>query len=1374
MAAEINKNNTTTGNIEKNILSQNKIPGCDQLTRPEEIKALSKYLGNIKKVQEKHTTLQKDNLEVPGRTTGRIPKVSIPDHVEPLSESRNREKAKIYDESSRVKLEENHKPEKLNRGRVGLRTSEKETELSQRKEELEDDREVNLSNRREKLEGSTKEIELNKGKVSITDQRDSELRTHKESLEVPHGGVELPRVRESLEDSREMSLEDHRESLEDNRNISLGEYKESLKVTGETTLSNHRENLEDTREVNLGNVREPLKNTEETELKNYRESLSDQREVNLSSVREPLRKGEDVDLEDYRESLRNVPEDIDLEDYQDPLVDERDTRLSMIQEKLREAEEITSLSGIKEKLDYGDNLEINFLEDYKEELPLSSEGEVDSLGDSSPEALNFGNNLGPIDDLRGTTVGLEPEPGETTGLEDYVDPLTDERETELEDYRDPLDYGNNLEPTNDLRGTVVDLEPEPEETKELEDYQDPLDYGDNLEPVSELEDHVESLDYGDNLDPVDDLRGTVIDLEPEPEETTELEDYREELDYGDNLGDSDNFLEDHVEKLNPEPEETKELEDYIDSLIDERETELEDYRDPLDYGNNLEPTDDLRGTTIELEPEPEETGELEDYQEKLDYGDNLEEPSELGDYIDSLENIEEVDSLEDHIEKLEGTRESELGDNVEELPEHSDGPRSEGSVNYVDPREEGVELYDGALERPEVDSGVENYIDLSSGEEGIELYDGALERPEVDSGVENYIDLSSGEEDDITLRTGTVIKPAASQEAPRADGKYVHLRTDTGLNVVQTYIDPETGEETEERADSATTTDLEEIKQISELTGDEMYNKAMEFMERTESAEWEKKVQSLVSSYLSSSKISPDRALEFEMRLDKEIQIFKNAIDSTPINRTGVEKMPPMEKPDFSWSTFNVNDYLRYAAEKTVGAHDGELRETLIQETLSALVQARDLLERSTKSNRDRLPGDDLGLIGDLISSGVSGALDNLGSRLVNAGTAAFSSKPNLDTPINRPKSDEDEETTGWVAGNNRISQSDPGVANYSAFKEKEKKVHEEIRGGGESKGSSFLKKIGQTLKGALLGTSGGNENYSFGENYLRGVGIQTTIEELCTGTKALPNSVETLKKWLRESPYITSPNKFSSTKNSEFRIQTLDSDAYWELALEPYVGEANGGLNYLPGLHEINLRNIVQHGVNTAYNRWIPYTGFDLQKTKMTSKSLQLYDGEISYPVSMESLNEFRITIADDQYKSWRTYFEECAKASVYNSEGHDEEFYKNGEELTAIDTGNICIAMYKNITFRCRVYILTPQYSTIHKYDLLLVLKDFTEEHSGELDGGAGDLTVSFSIVGENPTEGFEFTTAPETAPQKENNTGKIVGSIIEHGINTAVKLL
>jgi len=39
------------------------------------------------------------------------------------------------------------------------------------------------------------------------------------------------------------------------------------------------------------------------------------------------------------------------------------------------------------------------------------------------------------------------------------------------------------------------------------------------------------------------------------------------------------------------------------------------------------------------------------------------------------------------------------------------------------------------------------------------------------------------------------------------------------------------------------------------------------------------------------------------------------------------------------------------------------------------------------------------------------------------------------------------------------------------------------------------------------------------------------------------------------------------------------------------------------------------------------------------------------------------------------------------------------------------------------------------LKKYRLLCVLKDFSEDYVGEIDAGGTDLTVTFSIVGENP---------------------------------------
>ena len=493
-----------------------------------------------------------------------------------------------------------------------------------------------------------------------------------------------------------------------------------------------------------------------------------------------------------------------------------------------------------------------------------------------------------------------------------------------------------------------------------------------------------------------------------------------------------------------------------------------------------------------------------------------------------------------------------------------------------------------------------------------------------------------------------------------------------------------------------------------------------------------------------------------------------------------------MKLPKFGLESLNLSNYLRWTAEKAVGwtGVHGEARQLLVNETLAGLVVARDELEKVTKSNRYRLPGNDGGLLGDLVSGGVSGALDNLGDKLGDAVNSIVGSKSvDISNPLNRP--DENKfKYNGFEEANTRSTSSNASnpIKSQSVFSYDEIELLSKITNEGAKKNSSssFWKKAGSALKDMALGSSGGERTYSFKNNYISGKGILITLEELCgisSDTDDTTNTVEGLYNVLKSSPFITTPDKFTSTGYSNYNIQTLDTNAFWEIALEPYAGPENGDLNYLPGIHEINIRNIVMHGVNTAYNKWIPFTSFDLQKSKMTSKTLSLYDGEISYPVSMEFTNELRITIADDQYKSWRRYFEECAKAAIYNSEGHTSDYYilpPDEYSLTAIDTNNVCIAMYKNICFRCRIYVMTPQYSTIQKFDLLLVMKDFSEEYTGDIGDGAGDLTVSFSIVGENPNEGKipEVKVIQHKAPDNSSKTD--YGSIVESGVNSVMKLI
>jgi hypothetical protein len=1328
-------------NIENEILKQNKIPGCDQLTRPEEVKALSKYLKSIRTTQENHTSLEKDNLELPGRTTGRIPEInSLEDYIEGLDGVRGIKS--LYKESSREPLSDNRNSDSAeNHGLYTEKTREnlydpRKTELEKRREDIVNKKNIlepTLEDRREELTEEPKELKsLGTEKLNlegVRDVRNLYINT-KENLKVPEKDLELGKKRESLIDNHNLELDLTRIDLEGFKDLS---YKEQLEVDSKNELDTTRISLEKTIETSeLSSYREDLKETPEEldELEDHREKLNSGKDnlkeledtkvklrnpvddAELSKTKVSLeRTVEDKELETYRENLRKTPEELDeLENHK---------------ESLRSGEELKSLP--EDKITLGGTVKVlEELGNTKIDLEGTEESEISTLEDYRENLSVEDNNS-----LEDTRVDLK-------GTVEY-------EASELEDARINLTGTEESEPKS-LEDKRIDLEDTKEsEPKALENERIDLENTEESE-ISTLEDYRENLSVEDN----NSLEDTRIDLTGTKEaEMSTLEDYRENLSVEDN-----NSLEDtRIDLTGTKEAEMSELEDYLDDLENTKDyeaSELEDTRIDLTGTKEFEPKS-LEDERINLEGTKEyESSSLED--ERID-----------------LKGTEEAEpeSLEDFIDKLEDTRDFELEDEKLELPETS----GDGYEGYTPLGPEELDslggninnFYDSLLEVPEIADAPRQSGDYTPlGPEELDslggdlgnFYDSILEVPETDN--ENY--LSPEEVEKIIENPeqqynykDKLPEVAKGNSAPRVE-------TEGSYN----YLSPEEVEKIIENP----TYFYNQQKEIPE-TDNENYLSPEEV---------EKIIENPTYFYNQQKEIPDAQAPDGQ-------EIYKYS-ENPELSSEQVEG-PPMKLPKFGLESLNLSNYLRWTAEKAVGwtGVHGEARQLLVNETLAGLVVARDELEKVTKSNRYRLPGNDGGLLGDLVSGGVSGALDNLGDKLGDAVNSIVGSKSvDISNPLNRP--DENKfKYNGFEEANTRSTSSNASnpIKSQSVFSYDEIELLSKITNEGAKKNSSssFWKKAGSALKDMALGSSGGERTYSFKNNYISGKGILITLEELCgiSSDTDDTNTVEGLYNVLKSSPFITTPDKFTSTGYSNYNIQTLDTNAFWEIALEPYAGPENGDLNYLPGIHEINIRNIVMHGVNTAYNKWIPFTSFDLQKSKMTSKTLSLYDGEISYPVSMEFTNELRITIADDQYKSWRRYFEECAKAAIYNSEGHTSDYYilpPDEYSLTAIDTNNVCIAMYKNICFRCRIYVMTPQYSTIQKFDLLLVMKDFSEEYTGDIGDGAGDLMVSFSIVGENPNEGKipEVKVIQHKAPDNSSKTD--YGSIVESGVNSVMKLI
>ena len=1300
-------------NIENEILKQNKIPGCDQLTRPEEIKALSKYLKSIRKVQENHTTLEKNNLELPGRTTGRIPEInSLEDHVEGLDGVRGVKN--LYKESSRISLGEDYKEK-----------SPLELYTEKSREDLEDKRKISLENKREGLEGipNPDDTKLEKHREGL-DTESSEIEelgrerlelenvrgvrnlyiNIKEKLNVPEEDIKLGKTKESLIDNHNPELDLTRIDLEGFRDLS---YKEQLEVDSRNELDTTKINIGRTPgDIELGTYREDLITPEELEkLGNYRESLRTEdpleelgtTKIKLNGIPEselselpedkiPLRKTtEDQELGTYKEKLR-TPEELDeLGNHQEKLRDTREELDDLPEDKIalrQTAEELEELGNTRIDLGITEENELKSLEDYRDPLVVEDDN---SLGD--------------------TRIDLG-------GTEDY-------EPTELEDYQEILEGTKEAEPGS-LEDTRIDLEGTVEyEDTELEDYRDPLVVEDN----NFLEDERIDLEGTKEAEP-ESLEDTRIDLEGTKDfEMSELEDYREDLSVEDN-----NFLED--ERIDLEGTEEAEM------------SELEDTRIDLEGTVEYEATE-LEDTRIDLE------------------GTKEAEPSSLEDERIDLEGTKEAEpeSLEDFIDKLEDSRDPELEDERIDLPE-AFGDGFEG-YNPLGPEE--LESLGGDINN---------------------FYESILEVPEAG-------------------------------DAPRQDGDYNPLgpeELDSLGGGLENFYDSILGvpEDTEENHTIEELSDVSiEIPEDTEEnhTVEELSDVSIEIPEDTEENHTVTELDDTKHKAPNAQAPSGQDDYEYSrnQKLSKELVDGLAYKDHETSGKTIRSKAEDGDNGGLTLGDW-LEGILGFDKGDPEGKH-GKERQKELNACLRNLTAERDAVEMIKGTWRSRLPGNNSGIVGDLVSGGIGGMVDGVVDNVVdsakeNIGNAIFGDSfmdIDISKPLNRPdglldkgmdavegifgRNDKD----GWTAANNRITSSMPNSANIyatSKFSEAEKELHTRKVNGKSSSGGGFWDKVGDVVGDIVEDTLlGKGSDYKLKANYLTGKGIETTLEELCGKSVSEVSSIGDLYTILQQSPYLTTPDKFTSANYSGYRSQTLDTNSFWEVVLEPYAGPENGDLNYLPGIHEINIRNIVTHGVNTAYNKWIPFTGFDLQKSKVTSKTLSLYDGEISYPISMEFTNELRITIADDQYKSWRRYFEECAKAAIYNSEGHDYAYYlyprndKSDYTLTAIDTNNICIAMYKNICFRCLIYISTPQFSNIQKFDLLVVMKDFSEEYTGDVDGGAGDLTVSFSIVGENPV-GVESITrkflAANVASYEKKKTSSDYTSILSGGINAVGSLI
>ena len=1099
---------------------------------------------------------------------------------------------------------------------------------------------------------------------------------------------------EKIETNREVSLSNSVLSVDgESKEVSLSDTVDKISDSGEKSLSTQVDKISDNREYPLSETKEKLSDDREYPLSTQVENLSDNREYPLSETKEKLSDDREYPLSTQVENLS----------------DDRIQTLSRLVEKIGNGKKETSLSKKTEGILNSSSIKTNSLSNQINKLLKENK-------DLDVELSKHKDTLGQQD------IELS--------LSDKIDTIEDEREYPLSTKIDRIKTDEDLALSDKISDLEVDERIElSDEVDKIKDTRDNKlsDKKDKINPqtkpelskkVSKINDHTSNS----LSDQISKIKNETV--QPDlSRKVSQIEDHR------------DNKLStDRPDKLNAKNEIP--LSSIIDNLDTKLETELSNKVDELSDDREFS----LSAYIDNLEDNSEQ--ELSSNVEKL--SDDREYP--LSTQVDKISDDREYplstkkETIQDNstsllsaqIEKLSDDREYPLSTQVDKISDDREYPLSTKKETIQDNKSYSLSDIISRIQDTGNDVALSNQVEnvVEDSTDGIhKQFDPAKDH--LSNTGTKIISNKGGNVEELSNKKSELISSKTdldglelSNEVSKIDDKSREdsLSEETEKLIGEVDEVELSNEKQKVGAEEPSLTDFER-KLIDYKDLNNYYNNLLNFTKnKVLNKGWASKVSSLISSYLSSGNITEAKAREFEKALYKAAMKDPNP---TP--------MPATKLPKFNINSLNINNYLRFVAEKIIGRnwHNQKwLRAFLLDETLAVLVLAREEGERLKKANRDRLPGNP-DILNELITGGVKEGLQD-GVKRVKDKVVGLIHGESLEKkyPINRPI-DKDTPQTNELG--------------YQTWTKTNSK--------GESFKGMSLKDIGKKLINAAIGkVDSSPERYEFNENYIgRGAfqGINTTLENLCMVSNVEEiRTVQDLFNVIEKSPYMSTASKVVSGKDSPLKVLTLDSNSFWEIIFEPFVAAENGKVSYLPPIEEINLWNMLDHGVNTGYSRWLPITSFEMQKAKLTTKTAGLFEGEISFPTSLEFSNEFRITISDDQYKSFRNYFEKCMEVSVFNSEPHGPEDYgqdgnnnyigysKPYKKLTSVDKNFSCIAPYKNVTFKCSIYCMTPQKGTINRYELLLTLKDLVEERFGEIEASGGDLTVSFSIVGENPS--------------------------------------
>jgi hypothetical protein len=1317
------------------------------------------------------------------------------------------------DDKRNVALE-NHKESLEDKRNPSLETRREDIEdkrspkLETNRDNIEDKRNVTLDDTQLKTPGKQKTPELSGTVISGPEVKEVGLEKSKTNL-TDKRSISLETKKEGLEDKRTPKLETRRDDLKGKDNPELPGTIIGLSDKRDIALGNRKETLEDSRNIGLSGTREDIKDPGTPDLPTDSVGLGIKSDISLDDFQEKLTGIQEVpglpgDSKNIPGTIPNIVLPVDINKLEDTSEEEalEDERLDIVDD--REVTLPTDQFGIINDKEValpdgnvpieGEVPEITSLEDTKIVRP----GETPDLDKIYSDTTNGGLDLlNPVDVELVTIPQIQAEPEDNWTLEPDKNEIG--WDGNLEDERLGIE-----DPGTPELVTVNDIKSEPEDNWTIEADKNDVGWDESLEDtVIPGEPDMSDPGWDGNLE--DEQIKADSDQNPVGWDET-LEDERLDIESPE--------TPDLVTKedIKAEPEDNWTMEPDMsdpgwDETLEDEQIKATSDQNPEGWDETLVTVDDIKAEpednwTVEPDKNPEGWNEaLED--ERLDIADinnilGLEteavkitphkveasmDPDHAQKFVDTTHNHsfkKDIDGVSSSI-KSEFSEETVIG--LKEYGEETKDPKimdpSQPNLATPNPWETGTDLNYIDTKK---EGDLKQYGEKTSNPVKISPYEAGT--PIDPDHAQKFVDTSqnhsfkSNESDGVSssiesnFSSGTIIGPEEYGEETKDPLVFDEDTRPEYLGTSSKY--EEYGKKTKKPIKMERPLD----ENIRTADPDHKHN----FIDTSQNHSFSKDSDG-VSSSIESEFSNTSDLKNYGKETEKPIEIMPSqGIPLSSKEEPDAEK-DALEGP-FHWSENNMgrsgwhiddlaipayklggsftsylnpSKYLRFIVEKTVGAisfgkRGGSLKQWILDEALAGLITARDLLEETLNLQPYRLPGSNEYAI-KLLRQGMSGVdlgdaknfVGNTAANLLNSEAVI------IKNPINRPGK-EDKTKDGrkyrWEAMQTFESKDGQNGADL------ESRDEDVIREAEKTK-----KKAAEVITKALGSNQGLGDyvpKYLLHKYEDSNLGLKGTIENLTrTSIESVKDKGFTeLKDAIENSPYITSSSKLIGQRMGDIHRHdialTLDSNHVWEIILEPYLGVENGKKSFLPSIQQINYENFHNFGLCTNWDTWIPFTSFELNIKKMIQKNIGLYSGEISIPQNLEFTNELRLVICDDQYKSWKRYFDYVMYSSSYNCSVHDTEYFNEkkfikylgnlqdtfeADDLQLYYKNIIRPAPYKNLAFRCRIFSMNPQYQTINISDLLVVLKDFTEEWQGEVDASPTELALTFSVVGENP---------------------------------------